>query len=68
MNQFRIHDFYIIGLIFKAHINLVRFWEKFKVSEILCVTTFDTMCSLGLTQSVYIVPWKRLQNAINIEI
>ncbi len=25
MNQFHIHDFYIIGFIFKAQINLMRF-------------------------------------------
>jgi hypothetical protein len=44
MNQFHIHDFYIIGFIFKAQINLMRFKKKFKVSEILCVTSFDTIC------------------------
>jgi hypothetical protein len=32
---------YIVGLIFKAQINLMQFIEEFKVSEILCVATFD---------------------------
>jgi hypothetical protein len=31
---------YIVGLIFKAQINLMWFLEEFKVNEILCATTF----------------------------
>jgi len=36
---------YIIGLILKAQINLMQFLKEFKVSEILCVATFDTICT-----------------------
>jgi hypothetical protein len=36
---------YIVGLIFKAQINLMKFLKEFKVSEILCVVTFDTICT-----------------------
>jgi hypothetical protein len=46
---------YIIGLIFKAQINLMQFLKEFKLSEILCVVT---LILLVLTQSVYTVPWK----------
>jgi hypothetical protein len=36
---------YIIGLIFKAQINLMQFLKEFQMSENLhCVTTFDTIC------------------------
>jgi hypothetical protein len=42
MNQFHILGY--IGFIFKAQINLMQFSKEFKVSEILCVVTFDTMC------------------------
>jgi hypothetical protein len=38
---------YIIGLIFKAQINLMRFLEEFKMSEILCVVTFNTICTFS---------------------
>ncbi len=47
MNQFHIHDFYIFGLIFQAQLNLIRFKKGFKVSEILCVTTFNTICTFS---------------------
>jgi hypothetical protein len=36
---------YIIGLIFKAQINLIRFLKEFKMSEILHVPTFDIICT-----------------------
>jgi hypothetical protein len=36
---------YIIGLIFKAQINLMWILEEFKVSEILCVAIFNTICT-----------------------
>jgi hypothetical protein len=42
MNQFHILGY--IGFIFKAQINLMQFSKEFKVSEILCVVTFDTIC------------------------
>jgi hypothetical protein len=44
MNQFHIHG-YIIGLIFKAQINLIKFPKEFKMSEILCVVTFAIICT-----------------------
>jgi hypothetical protein len=36
---------YIVGLVFKAQINLMQFLNEFKVSEILCFATFDTICT-----------------------
>jgi hypothetical protein len=36
---------YIIGHILKAQIDLMQFLKEFKVSEILCVATFDTICT-----------------------
>jgi hypothetical protein len=38
---------YIIGLVFKAQINLMQFLKEFKVSEILCVITFNTICTFS---------------------
>jgi hypothetical protein len=38
---------YIIGLIFEAQINLMWFLEEFKVSEILSVATFNTICTFN---------------------
>lgn len=54
-NQFHIYRLYN-DFIFKTQINLIRFTEEFKASEISYVTTFDTTCTPNLTQSVYTVP------------
>jgi hypothetical protein len=58
MNQFHIHG-YIICLTVKAQIHYMRFLKEFKMSEILCVNTFDIITLLPIsTQCVYVVPWK----------
>jgi hypothetical protein len=46
MSQF-IFMVYIIGLILKSQINWMQFLEEFKASEILCVTTFGTICTFN---------------------
>jgi hypothetical protein len=43
MNQFHIHGLYN-WFIFKVRINSMQFLKEFKVSEILCVSIFDTIC------------------------
>ncbi len=36
---------YIISLVFKAQINLMRSLKEFKVSKISCVITYDIICT-----------------------
>jgi hypothetical protein len=63
MNQFHIHGLYNWSY-FKAQTNLILFIEEFKVSEILCVATFDTICTfsfdtkcLHCTMETFVVCW-----------
>jgi hypothetical protein len=44
---------YITYLIVKAQINYMFFFKNSKMSEILCVNTFDIICIFNLIQCVH---------------
>jgi hypothetical protein len=55
---------YIICPTFKAQINHMWFKKEFKVSEILCVTTFDIIYTSNFDTSAYTISWKHLETQL----
>ncbi len=57
MNQLHVLMVFLTYFIFETQINYTLFKKEFKVSAILCVVSFDIICSSNLPKIVYTIPW-----------